>query len=256
MEKISATIITFNEEKNIERCLKSLELVADEIIVVDSFSTDKTKEICQKLNIKNLTFLENKFEGHIQQKNFAKSFSKYKYTISLDADEKLSDSLIKEIIYLKKNEFKYNAYSFNRLTSYNGKWIKHCGWYPDKKVRLFNNKLFNWGGENPHDKIITNGDLVKHIPKDILHYSYHSISEHIIQTDKFTTIAARNDFKKGLKSSYFKIYTRPFFKFIRDYIFKRGFLDGRYGLVVCFINSLYPLLKYSKLKDLQENKRI
>ncbi|MCU0322473.1 MAG: glycosyltransferase family 2 protein, partial [Chitinophagaceae bacterium] len=135
MQKISATIITFNEEKNIRRCLESLQGIADEIIVVDSLSTDKTKAICQELNI---TFIEQAFLGYIEQKNFAIQQANFDFVLSLDADEALDETLQQSIIQAKKDGLKSDSYNMNRCTSFCGKWIKHGTWYPDKKIRLFN----------------------------------------------------------------------------------------------------------------------
>ncbi|TNE98120.1 MAG: glycosyltransferase family 2 protein [Deltaproteobacteria bacterium] len=253
MEKITATIITFNEENNIERCLQSLEGIADEIVVVDSFSTDKTKEICQRYPV---TFYENDFKGHIEQKNFAITKATHQIILSLDADEALDEKLKSEIIKVK-GSFHSDAYSFNRLTNYAGHWVRHCGWYPDTKTRLFKKEAGQWGGVNPHDIIeLNSGKSLVKLHGDLLHYSYDSISDHINQTNKFTTIAAKAAYEKGVRSSTFKIVTRPFLKFIRDYFWKLGLLDGRYGFVICYINALSAFLKYAKIKELQEGKKI
>ena len=131
--QISAVIITFNEEKNIERCLQSLQGIVDEIVVVDSFSKDQTKSICEKYNVK---FVEHAFEGHIEQKNYAITQASYPYVLSLDADEALDETLKSSILKVKKN-WTHDGYSMNRLTNYCGSWIKHCGWYQDTKLRLW-----------------------------------------------------------------------------------------------------------------------
>jgi glycosyltransferase involved in cell wall biosynthesis len=148
--KLSGVIITFNEELKIKQCIESLESVCDEILVVDSFSTDKTKEICETKNVK---FICNKFLGHIEQKNFAKNSAKYDHIISLDADELLDEKAQKNILKLKEN-WAYNGYHFNRLNNYCGKWIKYGSWYPDEKLRLFDRRKGYWGGINPHDQFI------------------------------------------------------------------------------------------------------
>ena len=150
MIKISVAIITLNEGKNIKRCIDSVRSIADEVVVVDSLSTDNTKEICLKNNVK---FIEQDFLGHIEQKNFAIEQCTHDYILSLDADEALDDKLISQISNIKKN-FSADAYSFNRLTQYVDKWIYNCGWYPDKKTRLFKKSHAHWGGVNPHDIII------------------------------------------------------------------------------------------------------
>lgn len=246
--KLSVVIITFNEEKNIERCLASVKSIADEIVVVDSFSTDNTKQICEKYNVK---FVEHKFDGHIEQKNWAISQASNPHILSLDADEAITEKLAKEILSIKSN-WQFDGYSFNRLTNYCGKWIKHCGWYPDKKLRLWDSRKGMWKGINPHDRYELTTSSIKHINEDILHYSYYSISDHIKQVNYFTDIAARAALDEGKKSSLFKILMSPVVKFLRDYFFKRGFLDGYYGLVISVISSHATFLKYAKIKQLQQ----
>ncbi len=249
--KLSAVIITYNEEKNIETCIDSLLEVADEILVVDSFSTDKTEEICKS---KNIRFIQNAFEGHIQQKNFAMNKASYRYVLSLDADEALNHTL-KESILTEKENFTFDAYYFNRLTSYCGQWIKHCGWYPDKKLRIWDKTKGEWGGKNPHDKVMMEVNTSsKHLKGDLLHYSYHDIDEHIKQIQFFTSIGAKEAFARGKKSNILLIIAKPFFRFIRDYIIKGGFLDGYYGFVICANSAYANFLKYLKIYELSRGK--
>lgn len=248
--KLSVVIITLNEEKNIARCIESARGIADEILVVDSLSTDKTKEICLELGVR---FVEQKFLGYVEQKNFALRLATHDYVLSLDADEALDTELQRNILSLKDN-FTADGYKFNRLTQYGGHWVRHCGWYPDTKLRLVKKDLASWVGTNPHDVLVVNG-AVSHIPGDLLHYSYESISAHVLQTNKFSTIEAHSLFTKGKRATMAKIITRPFFQFFKDYILKKGFLDGHYGFIICFINSLYVLLKYAKMMDMELNKK-
>ena len=254
MIKLTVTIITYNEEKNIGRCISSVQSIADEILVVDSFSTDKTEAICNELKVR---FIKNVFVGHIEQKNFAIDLSTHEYVLSLDADEALSPLLLEEIKKVKE-DFSNDGYHFNRLTNYNGHWVRHCGWYPDTKLRLVKKSAALWRGTNPHDILEMNSAKAQigFLKGDLLHYSYESIASHVNQTDKFTTIAAKAAFQAGKKSSLFKIVSRPLLKFSRDYFFKLGFLDGRYGFIICSINALSAMLKYSKLYDLQLAKKI
>jgi glycosyltransferase involved in cell wall biosynthesis len=244
--QLSVVIITFNEEKNIELCLSSVKAIADEIVVVDSFSTDKTKDICLRYGAK---FIEHQFDGHIEQKNWAITQASSPYILSLDADEALTPALIKEITQIKNN-WQFDGYSFNRLTNYCGKWIKHCGWYPDVKLRLWDSRKGAWKGTNPHDRYELDSQHIKHINGDILHYSYYSISDHIKQVNYFTDIAAKAAFAEGKRSSLFKITINPIIKFLRDYFFKLGFLDGYYGFIISIISSHATFLKYAKLKQL------
>ena len=250
MIKLSSVIITFNEEKNIARCIESLKSVADEILVVDSLSTDKTKEISIALGAR---VIDQKFLGYVEQKNFALKNALYDHVISLDADEALDVVLQIEIQALKKN-FRCDGYKFNRLTMYNGFWVRHCGWYPDTKLRIVKRAQANWVGNNPHDALEVNGSIA-HIKGDLLHYSYDSISSHVLQTNKFSTIEAQTLFSKGKRATVLKLVTRPPFQFFKDYILRKGFLDGRYGFIICFINSLYVLLKYAKMMDMQLKKK-
>jgi len=252
MIKLSVSIITLNEEKNIERCLKSVQSIADEVLVLDSFSTDRTRNICEEYGA---LFIQHEFHGHIQQKNYALSLLSHDYVLCLDADEALDQQAIKEILEIKK-DWKGDGYSFPRLTYYVDQWVRHSGWYPDRKLRLVKKQSANWSGVNPHDILcLRQGNELK-LHGHILHYSYNTISEHIEQTNKFTTIAAQEAFERGIRSSYFKIVTRPTLKFFKDFFLKGGILDGKYGPVICFINALSSLLKYSKLKDLQEGRPI
>lgn len=248
--KLSAVIITLNEERNIGRCIESLLPVADEILVVDSLSTDKTRAICESYNVR---FVEQKFLGYVEQKNFALKLASFNHVLSLDADEALDERLQKEILKVKDN-FSSAGYEFNRLTMYNGFWVRHCGWYPDTKLRIVLKDKARWVGNNPHDALNVDGD-VSHISGDLLHYSYDSISSHVLQTNKFSTIEAQTLFQKGKRATLAKLVTRPPYQFFKDYILKKGFLDGRYGFIICFINSLYVLLKYAKMMDMQLNKK-
>jgi len=251
MIKISVVIITLNEEKNIGRCLDSVKEIADEILVVDSLSTDKTRAICEA---KSVRFVEQKFLGYVEQKNFALELATFDYVLSLDADEALSTELALEIKKIK-SDFVGNGYKFNRLTQYNGHWVRHCGWYPDTKLRIVEKKKARWVGNNPHDALEVEGE-VSHLKGDLLHYSYDSISSHVLQTNKFTTIEARALYQKGKRATVTKLVTRPLYQFFKDYFLKLGILDGRYGFVICFINSLYVLLKYAKMMDLENSKNL
>ncbi len=251
--QLSVVIITFNEEKNIARCIDSVMAVAEDIVVVDSFSTDKTKQICLE---KKVRFVEHHFDGHIEQKNWAITQAKYKHVLSLDADEALTKELASEIIKVKSN-WQYDGYSFNRLTNFCGSWIKHCGWYPDKKLRLWNVTKGKWGGVNPHDKVIMEeGTKITHINFDLLHFSFYTIEQHLKQIDYFTDISAKAAFEKEKKSNGVIIFYKSTFKFIRDYFLKFGFLDGYYGYVVCKNSAFATAQKYRKLRNLNNPKQI
>ena len=252
MVSLSVVIITYNEERNILRCLQSVKNIADEIVVVDSFSTDKTAEICKNHGVK---FIQHKFEGHIEQKNWAVTQSSSKYILSLDADEALSPELEKSILEVKNN-WKYDGYYFNRLTNYCGKWIRHGGWYPDRKLRLWDSSKGQWTGENPHDRYEVNKDSKTcHIYGDLLHYSYYSIFQHMEQVNKFTEIGAKAAFEKGRTISFLGMIIQPGWKFFRDFIIRGGILDGYYGFAICRISSHASFIKYLKMRELQKLKK-
>ncbi len=245
--QISAVIITFNEERNIERCLKSLAGVADEIVVVDSYSTDRTEEICKSFHAR---LIKHRFDGHIQQKNWAILQAVSPYILSLDADEVLSDELKASILKVKKN-WTQDGYDFNRLTNYCGKWIKHTTWYPSRKLRLWDAREGSWGGFNPHDRFaLKPGASQSHLKGDLLHYSYYSVSEHLAQIDSFSSILARSYRERGRRANIFSITIRPFWRFINDFLLRAGFLDGYYGFVVSVNSAHEVFLKYVKLKNI------
>ena len=247
MIKLSVVVITFNEEKNIERCLSSVKDVADDIVIVDSYSTDDTERICKTFNVR---FFQQKFEGYIEQKNFANSHAKYDHILSLDADEALSSELVESIKLVKKS-WKSDGYTMNRLTNYCGKWIKYGGWYPDKKLRLFDRRKAKWTGQLIHEKIEFAEQIqMLHLKGDLLHFSYYSIAGHVSQANHFTDISAKELFLQGGRTGCIKLIISPVVKFVKDYVFRFGFLDGYYGYVISRISAQATFLKYSKLKQL------
>jgi len=253
MEKISVVIITFNEEHNIRRCLESVLLIADEIIVVDSLSTDGTEQICSEFDMR---FIKQKFLGYIEQKNFALGFAENNFVLSLDADEALSEEL-KASILEAKDSFSASGYTMNRLTNYCGSWVRHCGWYPDVKLRLFNHKIGSWGGINPHDEFIFDKkESIKHLQGNLLHYSYYNLDEHYKQVERFTDIAAKAYHEKGKNVTLLKLWFSPVVKFVRDYVFLLGFLDGMTGLRICYISAGATYKKYWKLREMKKGRRV
>jgi glycosyltransferase involved in cell wall biosynthesis len=248
MSKLSVTIITYNEENNIGRCLQSVLPVADEIIVVDSMSTDRTKEICRGFPV---TFFEQPFLGYIEQKNFALGKVSHPYVLSLDADEELGSELIDSIRREKQKGFSIDGYTMNRLNNYCGAWIRHGDYYPDRKLRLWNHLKGAWGGENPHDKVIlaASGSVMQ-LTGNLHHYSFASITSHWMQMRKFSTIAASAMYRKSKKAGPLKPVLTAAWTFLRGYIFKAGFLDGKYGFTIARINAWYSWSKYHQLREL------
>lgn len=252
MVKLSVVIITFNEERNIARCLASVKGVADEIVVVDSFSTDRTAEICASFGVR---FLQHPFTGYIEQKNYALGCAAFDHILSMDADEALSPELEKSILDVKSS-WTHEAFTMNRLTNYCGQFIRHGGWYPDRKIRLFKKGKGKWAGENPHDRYVPeNPQNTQFLKGDLLHYSYYSIEEHIAQVNKFSSIGARSALAAGKRGSLVAIIFKPFYRFIRDYFLLAGFLDGYKGFLVAVISAHATFLKYTKLRVLQNEKR-
>jgi glycosyltransferase involved in cell wall biosynthesis len=252
MIPISAVIITFNEERNIGRCLESLQGIVDDIVVVDSFSKDKTEEICRTYGVR---FVQHSFEGHIEQKNWAITQALYPHVLSLDADEALDEELKASILKIKEN-WMYDGYTMNRLTNYCGSWVHHCGWYPDTKLRLWDSRLGSWGGTNPHDKYELHNKSAEtsHLKGDLLHYSYYTLEDHYKQVAYFTTILAKAQYESGKKAPLLVLYTSPIVKFIKDYIIKKGFLDGKVGFQICRISANATYKKYRKLRSLHLSK--
>jgi glycosyltransferase involved in cell wall biosynthesis len=249
MTPITAAIITFNEEKNIQRCIESLLPIADEIVIIDSFSTDKTKEIATSYD--KVRFIEHIFDGHIQQKNIALQTAQNNWVISLDADEALTPELTQSILAAFQNPTA-DGYKFNRLTYYCGHWVKYCGWYPDTKIRLVKKDNAEWRGENPHDRLeVINGNTIVHLKGDLLHYSYYSAEQHFKQIEYFGEIASKAAFQKGKRTNWLLIYLKTGFQFIKSFILQRGILDGKTGWLISKRSAFATYVKYTKLLKLK-----
>jgi glycosyltransferase involved in cell wall biosynthesis len=244
MEKLSVVIISFNEEKNIGRCIDSVKEIADEIIVLDSHSTDLTAAISES---KGAVVIKETFKGYIQQKNRAVELASHGFVLSLDSDEAL-DPVLTDSIIRAKQHFQNPAYQMNRLSNYCGKFIRHGSWYPDAKVRLFDRRFARWGGTNPHDKILLDeGVRIGRLKGNILHYSYNTISEHVAQNNKFSSLAAESLFAKGKRTNLFKVFINPLWAFVQSYVIRAGFLDGLFGLVIAIQIAHLTFLKHLKL---------
>lgn len=253
--KISGVIITNNEERNIEDCIQSINEVVDEIIVIDSFSSDNTRMICERLQV---NFYQKEWEGYSQAKNFGNSVAKGSHILSIDADERLSDKLKKSIISCKSNL--QGSYSFNRLNNYCGKWIKHSGWYPDRKIRIFPKTGSFWNENEIHEKLITDNPSNNTFLKgDLLHFSIDSIEQHVNKINYYTNIEALEAFKENKQVGFSEWVVSSFFKFFKIYFLKLGFLDGLHGFLIASFSAYSKFLKYSKLKQLyflQRNKKL
>jgi glycosyltransferase involved in cell wall biosynthesis len=253
MLPFSIVIITYNEEANIRRCLESVQGLAEEIIVVDSGSLDGTQSICREMGA---VVIEQDFLGYVEQKNFATSKASHDWILSLDADEALTPELRSSIEAIFP-EPTADGYTMNRLTNYCGTWVRHSGWYPDMKLRFYNRNKGQWTGVNPHDRYRLNlGSTMKHLPGDILHYSYNSLSDHLKQIDRFSSIGAIAMHNQGKRSSILKIIYKPMARFMRHFVFKAGFLDGLIGFTIARNSAHAVFLKYLRLYYLQKDQSI
>ncbi len=252
MSKITVVIITLNEEKNIGRCIDSVKDIADEILVIDSYSTDRTEEICKT---KGARFVQHPFKDYLGQHVYADEIAKYDLILTLDADESLSEELQQSVLSLKSN-LESDGYIMNRITNYCGKWSRHSGWYPDRKLRLYNKRKGKWTGKFVHEKFQLNaGATAGKLKGNIFHYSYYTIDEHILQANKFSTLGAKALLEKNKRVHFYKLLINPVVKFIRNYFLKLGFLDGFYGFIICQITANETFLKYLKAYNHQRSER-
>jgi glycosyltransferase involved in cell wall biosynthesis len=241
--KITATIITLNEERNIARSIESLRC-CDEILIVDSGSTDRTVELAQNLGAR---VIEAGWRGYATQKNWAAEQAANDWILSIDADEALSEALEAEIWNLKKTGPRYDGYTMPRLARYLGRWILHSGWYPDRKLRLYDRRKANWVGEFVHESVQVSGP-VGHLESNILHFTCDSLSEHLRTLDRYTTLAAQELAARKTKVSLTRVILDPAWTFLKTYFLQRGFLDGLEGLTIAYMAAFYTFLKYSKAR--------
>jgi glycosyltransferase involved in cell wall biosynthesis len=251
MVSLSVVIITFNEEKNIARCIDSVNGLADEIVVVDSFSTDNTKSICLS---KGTKFIEHKFEGFTGQKTYATDRATNDYILALDADEYLSPALHASISKAKAN-WNADGYNMNRLNSYAGKWIKSCGWYPDRKIRLWDRRRGAWQGGMVHEIVVMGeGASIRHLDGDLLHEAYQNAGQLIskMQQQYADLFALQHAHKK--KVTTLKIFYKTAFSFLKSYFLKGGIWDGYEGLVISVSNANGVFYKYAKLLEMNRSR--
>ncbi len=243
--KISATIIACNEERNIARAIESLRC-CDEILVLDSGSTDRTVEIAEKLGAR---VIDSVWAGYAKQKNLAASKAEHDWIFSLDAEEALSEALEAEIWQLKKNGPEHDAYTMPRLAQYLGRWILHSGWYPDRKVRLYDRGKARWEGEYVHESVKVEG-TTGHLQSNLLHYTCESLSEHLRTMDRYTTLAAQEVVARKQKVGWPDLIFDPAWTFARTYFLQRGFLDGLEGLIIAHMAATYTFLKNAKARNM------
>lgn len=249
--KISATIITFNEERNVSRVIESLRC-CDEILVLDSGSNDRTVEIATKLGAR---VEEAGWHGYAAQKNIAAELAAHDWILSIDADESLSEALEAEIWHIKKTGPRFDGYTMPRLAQYLGRWILHSGWYPDRKVRLFNRKKARWVGDFVHESVEVLGS-VGHLKSNLLHFTCNSLSEHLRSMDGYTTLAAQEIAAREQRVALGRLLVDPPWTFFRTYVLKLGFLDGVEGLSIAYMAALYNFVKYAKARHMSPGRKL
>ena len=249
--KISAAIITFNEERNIARVIESLRC-CDEILVLDSGSNDRTVEIATKLGAR---VEEASWHGYAAQKNIAAELASHDWILSLDADESVSEALEAEIWQIKKVGPEVDGYTMPRLAQYLGRWILHSGWYPDRKVRLFDRRKAKWVGEFVHESVRVEG-AVGRLESNLLHFTCDSLSEHLRTMDGYTTLAAQEVATRRNSIPLVRVLFDPPWTFFRAYFLKLGFLDGAEGLAIAYMAAFYNFLKYSKARHMTPGRKL
>lgn len=248
MELISAVIITRNEARNIGRCITSLQGLVDEVVVVDSESTDETRSIALGLGARVIV---RAWTDYSDQKNFANAQARNDYVLSMDADEALSPELMDSLKHAQRAGL-VGAYRFNRLTNYCGTWVRHGGWYPDVKVRLFPKAAARWEGEHVHEELkLRSGLPITHLKGDLLHWSYHSLDDHRERIERYSTLHARKMMADGRTAGPVKRWLSPVAKFVQGYLMQGGFLDGAAGFHIARLSARAVHLKYAKLHALR-----
>ncbi|ADY74068.1 glycosyl transferase family 2 [Desulfurobacterium thermolithotrophum DSM 11699] len=246
---LSVGILTFNSERYLKEVLESVKSIADEIVILDSGSKDRTIEIAKSFGAK---VFFRKFDNFVSQKNYLLSLCKKEWVLFIDDDEVVGNELKAEIERVKK-EGSFDGYYVNVLTNYLGRWIKYA-WYPDWHLRLAKREKCKWIGDLVHESLKVDGKL-GYLKGNLLHYSYPSISHHLKKIDLYTSLYAEGVYRRGKKFSYMKLFLSPLGAFLRRYIFKKGFLDGFEGFVLSVMSSYYTFLKYLKLWEKEKNEK-
>lgn len=244
---LSACIIAFNEEDRIADCIESLSF-CDEVLVVDSHSQDATREVAAACGAR---VIERDWPGHVAQKEFTIREARHDWVLCVDSDERISDALRDEICALKREGFPgKHGWNFPRMTAWMGRWIDRGTWYPDRQLRLFDRRRGHWGGNNPHDKVILEGERGE-LAGDLYHYAYRDLGDHLHTVTKYTEIMARGLHERGRRARFSDLWLRPSVRFFRFYFLKGGLLLGWRGLALALIAAWYVCLKYIRLWDLQ-----
>ena len=247
MAKISVITLALNEERNIRECLQSVSW-ADQLIVVDSGSTDNTVRLAREFTS---DILEVQWKGYGATRNEALTHATGDWILWLDADERVTPELVEEIrARLSDNDSNIAGYDVSRRAYFLGKWIKHCGWYPSRVVRVFRRTHGRFSENNVHEQLRLNG-AVGHLRHDLLHYTDPDLHHYFLKFNRYTSLAAKDLYAAGRRCSLYDVLVRPPFTFVRMYALRAGFLDGMQGLILCVVSMAYVFVKYAKLWELQ-----
>ncbi|MDH5765550.1 MAG: glycosyltransferase family 2 protein [Gammaproteobacteria bacterium] len=249
--KLTVTIICLNEEKRIRQCLESVKW-ADEIVLVDSGSTDSTLEIAKEYT--DRIFVNSDWQGFGPQKKLAVNYASNDWVLALDSDEVVSEKLREEIIAAIKDVDEYTVFRLNRLTSFCGKFIKHSGWHPDRIVRLFNKNHYNYNEAFVHEAVECAGASKIDLKQKLLHYQMDSLEEYINKRNRYAKAWAESQYKKGKRTNFLEIMLHTIFSFLRHYVFRLGVLDGYHGFMIAVIQMQYTFNKYNFLMFKFKNK--
>ena len=251
-EKISVTLITYNEEANIQDALESVRW-ADEIVVLDSFSTDRTVEICRKYTDK---IISQEFVGYGKLRNIAIDAASHPWILSLDADERITEPLKEEILREMESGPRADGYYIPRKSHFLGHWVRYCGWYPDyRSMQLFRKTMGRYTEvlNDDHLELAPDGRR-GYLSAPILHYTYHSLDQYLAKMERYTTLKAQQMIKDGRRFRAHQLVTHPLFTFLKMYVLRQGFRDGRVGLIVSSLYTYYTFIKYAKLWDLTRDR--
>jgi len=245
---ISAFVITKNNGDIIGGCLESLAW-ADEVVVVDDFSTDATEEICRERGVR---FFQHRFTGFRDQKSHAVFLTAHDWVLEIDSDERVSEAMRRSILDLREDEFsRYAGFDFPRLTRFWGKWIRHASYYPDRKVRLYDKRRGSWSDGNVHERFIPAGET-KPMEGDILHVQDLDLHSYILRTARYAELSAEEDRRRGRVARWHHFTVRPVYTFLYRYIVRLGFLDGVQGFVISAMGAAGTFLKYMRLYEMQK----
>ena len=243
MAKLSVTVITLNEASNIEDCLASVAW-ADDVLVVDSGSTDGTPDLARA---KGARVIVRGWPGYSAQKNFAAGEAQHDWILSVDADERISPELAAEIQATLVRDPAEAGFRMPRVTWHLGRWIRTTDWYPDYQLRLYHRSRANWPARRVHESVSANNGTVSQLRGELQHFAYRDVGHHFETMDRYTTLAAEDMRMQGRRAGIFDLTMHPWAAFMRNYFLRRGFMDGMAGFVISIMNAYYVFLKFAKL---------